>query len=141
MQTIRMQLQEREMLTSGCASLSPTKPPQTPEKKGPPPTFSTPTESPLKDGEGEDFIEDGESDEPKPSQSHHIENISHEKLSSDNVYGILFCILQLVNLAEEWKSRPVDPRNPMLQHIPFLCELVYKWYLSGSRTHYLISAR
>jgi hypothetical protein len=49
-------------------------------------------------------------------------------ISEANLYGILYCLLQLLNLSEEWKSRVVDPRNPILPHVPFLHELASRWY-------------
>ncbi len=51
-----------------------------------------------------------------------------QPISEANLYGILYCLLQLLNLSEEWKSRVVDPRNPILPHVPFLHDLASKWY-------------
>jgi hypothetical protein len=51
-----------------------------------------------------------------------------QPISEANLYGILYCLLQLLNLSEEWKSRIVDPRNPILPHVPFLHDLASKWY-------------
>ncbi|ELR14180.1 HEAT repeat domain containing protein [Acanthamoeba castellanii str. Neff] len=49
-----------------------------------------------------------------------------QPISEANLYGILYCLLQLLNLSEEWKSRVVDPRNPILPHVPFLHDLASK---------------
>ncbi len=50
-------------------------------------------------------------------------------LSEANMYGVLYCLLQLCTLSEEWKSRHLDSRNLILPHVPFLFDLVAKWFV------------
>jgi len=38
--------------------------------------------------------------------------------------------MQLLHLSEEWKQRIVDPRNPILPHVPFLYDIALKWYVN-----------
>lgn len=57
------------------------------------------------------------------------QNQAKRPISEANLYGILYCLLQLLNLSEEWKNRVVDPRNPILPHVYFLHELASTWYM------------
>ncbi|KAL6062018.1 hypothetical protein QOT17_012438 [Balamuthia mandrillaris] len=61
------------------------------------------------------------------SGDNHDSNFNSKKVVSPHTLaGLLYCLLQLTALSDEWKARETDPRNPILPHIPFICNLLPK---------------